>query len=123
MMCLPVPSPLCCYYLTAMMRVLHSIRPQGKMSSVVKMAQVVKSLDEADRLPLCPDFLRTQETYLSLRNVGRLVINKIFQTRGNFTQHALIHEIGQIISRAVRSQYGRGLLVASPFADVMVQPL
>ena len=103
----------CCYYLTAMMS--RSYIPsdiKGKMSSVVKeMAQVVKSLDEAEQLPLCPVLSSdiNRNTYLSLRNVGRLVINKIFpNSRGTFTQHALIHEIGQIVVRAVRSQPGRG---------------
>lgn len=103
----------CCYYLIVMMRRSY-IPPElkGKMSSVVKeLAPVAKSLAEAERLPLCPELSQdlSGNTYLSLRDVGRLVINKIFpNSRGTFTQHALIHEIGGRVASAVRSQSGRG---------------
>lgn len=106
-------SLFCCYYLITMMKRSYiSSDLKEKITDVVKeMAQVVKSLDEAERMPLCPELSRdiNGNTYLSLRNVGRLVINKIFpNSSGTFTQHALIHEIGLRVAGAVRSKTGRG---------------
>lgn len=106
-------SFFCCYYLTAVMSLSYiSSDLKEKITDVVKeMAQVAKSLDEAERLPPCPELSSdiSGNTYLSLRDVGRLVIDKIFPNyNGIFTQHALIKEIGILVARAIRSQNGRG---------------
>lgn len=103
----------CCYYLIAMIGSPYvSSDLNEKITDVVKeMAEVVKSLDEAERLPPCPELSRDihENTYLSLRDVGRLVIDKIFpNSRGIFTQDALVKNIGILVGRAIRSQAGRG---------------
>lgn len=103
----------CCIYLIGQMKHSYiSSDLKEKMFDIVKeMAKVVKSLAEAECRPPCPELSQDDNgnKYLSLRVVGRLVIDNIFpNASGTFTQHALIYEIGLRVANAVRSQAGRG---------------
>lgn len=85
---------------------------KDQIANLVKsLTKFAKSQDEAEKFPPpCPDLSRDVEgqRYLSLREVGKLVIGKIFpNAKGIFTQDALVQVIGPIVAKAIRAQPGR----------------
>lgn len=87
---------------------------------VSALTKFAKSQDEAEKFPpACPHPSKDVDgqLYLSLREVGKLVIGKIFpNAKGVFTQNALVLVIGPRVAKAVRAQPGR-----EPIERVTVQ--